>query len=81
MSTVVGASERGMEGYAAVAGSWITTVPPAAFTARAPAVPSEPLPVRITAMRRSPKIAAALLKSRSTDGLERPWSSARRPTA
>ena len=69
ISTVVGASDAGMDGNDAVAGFSITTVPPAAFTACAPEAPSDPLPVRITAMSRSAKTSAAELNSRSTDGL------------
>src|SRR5919108_410838 len=58
-STVLGASDFGIEGYEAVSGFWMTTVPPAALTSRAPAAPSDPLPVRITAISRSPQARGA----------------------
>src|ERR1051326_2301570 len=54
------------------------TTPPASFTSTAPAAPSEPEPVRITAIRCSPYACAALDKSISTDGLGRSaWSPSR----
>ncbi len=56
----------------AVCGFSMITMPPAAFTSRAPSAPSVPVPVKITAMSRSPYIRAALLSSRLTsEGLER----------
>ncbi len=45
---------------------------------RAPSVPSVPVPLRTTAIRRSPKFSAALLIKRSTEGLGRPAESTRR---
>ncbi len=72
MSTVVGASDCGIAGKEAVAGFWMITVPPAWLTARAPAAPSEPMPVRMTAISRSPYPSAAVPSSRSIDGLGRP---------
>jgi hypothetical protein len=47
----------------------MTTVPPAFFTRRAPVAPSEPVPLRITAISPSPKASAAVESSRSTEGL------------
>jgi hypothetical protein len=49
-------------------GFWMMTIPPAALTWRAPSDPSDPEPVRMTAMRFSPKIVAALDSSMSTEG-------------
>jgi len=66
-----GASERGMAGKAAVSGSWMITVLPASLTAWAPSAPSDPEPVRMTAISRSPKIEAALASSKSTEGVGR----------
>src|SRR5215203_1741883 len=54
MSTVLGASERGISPNSAVPGSWMITVPPAWLTVRAPSVPSVPVPLRTMAMRFSP---------------------------
>ena len=54
MSTVLGASERGISPNSAVSGSCIMTVPPAWLTVRAPSVPSVPVPLRTMAMRFSP---------------------------
>ena len=54
MSTVLGASERGISPNSAVSGSCMMTVPPAWLTVRAPSVPSVPVPLRTTAMRFSP---------------------------
>ena len=48
------------------------------LTSAAPAAPSEPVPVRITAIRRSPKIWAALASRRSIDGLGVPAGPAER---
>ena len=71
MSIDVGASERGIPGKLAVSGFWTMTVPPASLTSRAPIAPSEPVPVRMTATRPSPKTWAALENRWSTDGVGR----------
>ena len=63
MSTIDVAIDCGIPGYDAVSGFWITIVPPAALTARAPIAPSVPVPVRITAMSPSPYACAALSNS------------------
>ena len=44
------------------------TVPPWMLTWRAPSAPSDPVPVRMTAIRDSPKVAAAVDRRRSIDG-------------
>ncbi len=71
-STREGGIELGIEGNIAVAGFSITTAPPAFFTCQTPAEPSEPLPVRITAMSPGPKTLAALSKSTSMEGATAP---------
>ena len=63
----------------AVAGSSMTTAPPAFLTCQAPADPSEPLPVRITAMSPGPKTPAALSNSTSMDGATEPGLAGAKP--
>jgi hypothetical protein len=58
----------GMNGADAMAGSWASTIPPAALTARAPAVPSRPMPVSTIASTRGPKRVAADANSGSAAG-------------
>ncbi len=53
-STSDGDTEAGIDANMAVSGFSTTTVPPACFTFQAPADPSDPVPVRTTAMTRSP---------------------------
>ena len=53
-STSDGGIERGIEGNIAVAGFSMTTAPPACLTCHAPAAPSLPLPVRMTAVSPGP---------------------------
>ena len=67
-STTAGETDPGIEENRAVAGFSTTTVPPACLTCHAPDDPSDPVPVRMTAMRRSPNVLAALDSRRSTDG-------------
>ena len=71
-STSDGEIEPGIDGNIAVAGFSMTTVPPACLTCQAPADPSDPVPVRITAMSRSPYALAALVSRRSTEGAIEP---------
>jgi len=71
MSTSDDAIASGIDGYGAVSGFWMTTVPPAAFTCRAPPAPSDPVPDRITAVTPSPYAPAADAKIRSIDGVGR----------
>ena len=53
------------------------TVPPAFLTSTAPAAPSEPEPVKITAISARRRLAA-VESSKSTEGRGRPsWSSSR----
>ena len=46
----------------------VSTCPPAARMARAPASPSSPMPVSTTPTAAAPQLAAALSKSTSTEG-------------
>ena len=71
-STSDGEIERGIDGNIAVAGFSITTEPPACLTCHAPADPSLPLPVRITATSPGPNASAAVSSRRSTDGATLP---------
>ena len=71
-STRDGGIELGIEGNMAVAGFSMTTAPPAFFTCQAPADPSDPLPVRITAINPGPKAFAALSNSTSIEGATAP---------
>ena len=68
----------GIDGNSAVAGFSMTTAPPACLTCHAPAEPSVPLPVRITAVRPGPYAAAAVSSRRSTDGATLPGRAGRR---
>ena len=77
-STSDGEIERGIDGNRAVAGFSTTTAPPACLTCHAPADPSLPLPVRMTAIRPGPNAAAAVSSSRSTDGAMLPRLAGRR---
>ena len=49
-----GDTEAGIDGNMALSGFSMTTVPPPCLTCHAPDDPSEPVPVRITAVSRSP---------------------------
>ena len=71
-STRDGGIELGIDGNIAVAGFSMTTAPPACFTCQAPEDPSDPEPVRITAMSPGPKTPAALSNSTSMDGATAP---------
>ena len=53
-STSDGETEAGIDGNMAVSGFSMTTVPPDCLTSHAPDEPSDPVPVRITAVSRSP---------------------------
>ena len=77
-STSDGEIERGIDGNSAVAGFSTTTAPPACLTCQAPAAPSWPDPVRMTATRPDPNAAAAVSSSRSTDGATLPRLAGRR---
>ena len=56
----------------------MTTAPPACLTFQAPAEPSEPVPVRLTAISRSLNALAAVERNRSIDGAIAPASAGRR---
>ena len=74
-STSDGEIERGIDGNIAVAGFSMTTAPPACLTCHAPADPSLPLPVRITAVRPGPERGRRRLEQqidRRRDAA-RPW--------
>ena len=77
-STSDGEIERGIDGNSAVAGFSMTTAPPACFTCQAPADPSLPVPVRITAVRPGPNAVAAVSSRRSTEGATLPGRAGRR---
>ena len=53
-STSDGETAAGIDGNMAVSGFSTMTVPPACLTCHAPDEPSDPVPVRITAVSRSP---------------------------
>ena len=77
-STSDGEIDRGIDGKRAVAGFSMTTAPPAFLTCHAPAEPSVPVPVRITAMSPAPNAAAAVSRRRSIDGAMWPGRAGRR---
>src|SRR4051812_9828890 len=65
------ATEPGIPQTTLVASSCASTLPPAATISPAPSVPSEPIPVRITARFHPPQTLAADAKSGSTAGLQK----------
>ena len=60
---------RGMPSYLAVSGAWTRVKPPAAWIARSPATPSEPVPDRTMPMADSPSSAAREMRNWLIEGL------------
>ena len=64
-------ADWGMPVYLAESGCWAKVKPPAALISRSPAVPSDPVPDRITPTESSAMPAASDEKKAFTDGLGR----------